>query len=490
MSSTLPRLDRSTVSRLPEAAQPLVPAGALQPRIVHLGLGAFHRAHQAVYTEQAAAITGTPWGIVGVEPLSVPAVAALREQDLLYSVTDRAPRAGTTRVVGSLVGALHLTQDAAAVDDLLSSEAVSTVTLTVTEKGYYRRPGTDRLDLAAPPVASDLAASADPAAVCGTVIGRLATSLRARRRRNGAPVDVVSCDNMAGNGPALASVVRDFVVATAWDDRDDLLEWLERSVSFPATIVDRIVPATTTEDRDLASAALGLRDEMPVLGEPFRQWVLQDVFGAPRPAWETAGALFVPDVAPYQLMKLRLLNGSHSAMAYLGLATGCRTVAEVLTTPWGEAIVRAFGAEVAPSLPPAGPDPSAYVGELVERYRNPAMQHLLRQIGSDGSLKIPERWLAALRELRAAGRQTPVLELALAAWVLATRPGDDTAQAFGTTDPLAARLATAWEGSADDSSRVADLLRVIGADDLAETAEVTSGVAARMPSVAAGHVEL
>ncbi|QZN85377.1 mannitol dehydrogenase family protein [Cellulomonas sp. C5510] len=487
-----PLLDRTTVTRLDPAARPLVDPAGLEARIVHLGLGAFHRAHQAVYTEQAAAATGEPWGIVAVEPLSEEAPRLLAAQDNLYSVTDRAPGALTTRVVGSLVGALHLRRDAAAVDALLRSPAVGTVTLTVTEKGYYRRPGTAELDLSATPVAADLARTAGDGGTDapGTVVGRLAASLRARWRDHGAPLDVVSCDNMAGNGPALESVVRGFVAASAWADREAVLSWIADSVSFPATIVDRIVPATTAADRELASSALGLRDEMPVLGEPFRQWVLEDRFRAARPPWEVAGALVVPDVAPYQLMKLRLLNGSHSAMAYLGLAAGCRTVADVLQTSWGETLVRAFGAEVAPSLPSAGPDPAEYVGELVERFRNPAMQHLLVQIGSDGSLKIPERWLAALRELRSAGRPTPTLELALAAWVLAARPGTGPEQVHGTTDPLAPALARVWRGAAGPRDRVAALLRAVGAADLADDSGLVAGVASRLPALAAGRIEL
>jgi fructuronate reductase len=368
---------------------------------------------------------------------------------------------------------------------------VTTVTLTVTEKGYSRRPDTGGLDTAAPGVAADLAATAD--AGTGdlvTVVGRLTASLAARFRTCAAPIDVVSCDNTAANGAALAGVVRGFVEASAWPDRRVLLDWLGTSVGFPDTIVDRIVPATTPEDRDAVAAALGLRDEMPVVGEPYRQWVLQDSFVAARPPWELDGALVVPDVAPYQLMKLRLLNGSHSAMAYLGAAAGCRTVAEVLATGWGERLVRSFGAEVAPTLPAAGPDAATYVDDLVERFRNPAMHHLLRQIGSDGSLKIPERWLDALRALRAGEAGTPTLELAVAAWVNATRPDSAGHQVFGTTDPATEALARCWQDTSDPSTLVAALLRVVGAADLAEQPDLTSSVAAHLPALRAGRVEI
>ncbi|HEY0217766.1 MAG TPA: mannitol dehydrogenase family protein [Cellulomonas sp.] len=487
--AVLPRLGLATLDRLPRAQRPLVDPRELAPRVVHFGLGAFHRAHQAVYTEVAAAGTGEPWGIVDVEPFAQAAVSAMRAQDCLYSVTDRAPGALTTRVVGAVTDALGLVPDAPRVDALLISPGTTVVTLTVTEKGYYRRGGTGSLDVTAPPVAADLAATASDGPI-GTVVGRLAAGLLARHRAGGAPLTVVSCDNMAGNGPALATVVRGFVEASAWPDRERLLAWMDGAVTFPATIVDRIVPATTAEDRDLASAALGLRDEMAVLGEPYRQWVLEDAFVSDRPRWELGGALLVPDVAPYQLTKLRLLNGSHSAMAYLGLAAGCTTVAEVLTTAWGEDLVRRLGAEVAPTLPEAAPDPVAYVDELVQRFRNPAMRHLLRQIGSDGSLKIPERWLSSLRELRSAGAATPVLELALAAWAVATRTDGAGGQVFGTLDPAARSLAACWQGTAGDAARVSALLRTVGADDLAGSDDLTAAVAARIPGVLAGRVEV
>ncbi len=480
-------LNRAALAGLAPARRPLVDPRDLQPRIVHFGLGAFHRAHQAVYTEAAAARTGEPWGIVAVAPRS--SVAPMRAQDCLYSVTDVAPAAGATRVIGAVVEALNMRADATRLTELLRSPEITTVTLTVTEKGYSRRPD-GGLDAAAPGVGDDLAATAadDPDLV--TVVGRLSAGLAARFRAGGAPVDVVSCDNTAGNGAALARVVREFVEASAWSDRDPVLDWLGTSVGFPDTIVDRIVPATTSADRDGAAAALGVRDEMAVVGEPYRQWVLQDAFVAARPRWEIDGALVVPDVAPYQLMKLRLLNGSHSAMAYLGAAAGCTTVADVLATEWGEPLVRAFGAEVAPTLPGsdsgAGLDAARYVDDLVARFRNPAMHHLLRQIGSDGSLKIPERWFPALRDLRAASAATPVLELALAGWVSATQPGATHAM----TDPATAALNRCWTDTSDQKALVGALLRTVGAGDLAEQADLTASVAARLPALRAGQIDL
>jgi fructuronate reductase len=462
--------------------------------MVHFGLGAFHRAHQAVYTEAAG-----DWGIAAVAPRSMSIVEAMRAQNCRYTVTDRVPGPLRPRVVGSIVEALHMRADAGRVLDLVAAPEVTVVTLTITEKAHYRRVGAG-LDLDAPEIAADLAGSG-PA----TVVGMLARGLAERFRRGGAPVSVVSCDNMAANGAVVAGVVRDFVAASRWPDRDAVLDWLATSVAFPSTIVDRIVPATTPEDVVAVAEALGYRDEVPVLGEPYREWVLEDAFAAERPRWERAGAVLVPDVTPYQLRKLRLLNGSHSAMAYLGAAAGCATVADVLATGWGERLVRGFCAEVAETLPD---DQGSYVDSLVARFANPAIRHRLSQIGSDGSLKIAERWFDPLREIPAGS--APLLELALAGWVNATRPQEQGK--FGMTDPAAERLAACWRNesaiqgvasgpryplsheaptvsASRDRAVVARLLRVAGAPDLAERADLVSAVADRLPALAAGRIE-
>ncbi|MDP4503289.1 mannitol dehydrogenase family protein [Nonomuraea turcica] len=449
-------LSLATLDRVDEARRPRVDPRLLRPRIVHVGLGAFHRAHQALSTEEAAARSGEPWGIAAVAPRSAATVEAMRAQDCLYTVTDRAPGPLRPRVAGAIVEALLMRADGARLRDLLRSEEVPVVTLTVTEKAYHRR---------------------------ADVVGRLAGGLAGRYRHGGAPISVVSCDNLAGNGRVLATVVRDFVAASPWPDRERLLDWMEASVAFPDTVVDRIVPATTPGDQREVSAALGLRDAVPVLGEPYRQWVLEDRFAAMRPPWELGGAVFVADVTPYQLRKLRLLNGAHSAMAYLGSAAGCRTVAEVLETGWGERFVRAFGAEVAATLPGPAAEAAAYVDQLVERFRNPELRHLLRQIGSDGSAKIPERWFDPLRALRPA----PMLELALAAWVNATGPDG---LSFGMTDPQAQALAGCHRGAAGPGEVVARLLRLTGAPDLAERADLTAAVAAHLPALRAGRVDV
>ncbi|MGX8279696.1 mannitol dehydrogenase family protein [Streptomyces sp. PBSH9] len=478
-------LGRAVLPRLAPALRPAVDPAELRTRIVHFGLGAFHRAHQAVYTEHAAARSGEPWGITAVAPRSAGTVRALRNQDCLYSLTERRPDGHRTRVVGSIVGALAMGPDAGAVDALLADPEVTVVTLTVTEKGYHRSSATRGLDTTAAPVAADLTAATGGQLT--TVVGRVAAGLAARMRAGAPPVNVLSCDNMADNGAALARTVRDFVRASAWPDRTEILDRMAEAVAFPATVVDRIVPATGEADRAAAVTALGVRDALAVTGEPYRQWVLEDSFIAPRPPWELDGALFVPHVAPYQLTKLRLLNGSHSALAHLGAAAGLTTIAATMAADWGEPLVRALCAEVAPTLPAGGPDPAAYADDLVVRFRNPAMHHLLRQIGSDASLKITERWLPALRELRARGASTPVLELALAAWAHSTRR---TGAPDAPADPAAETLAACWRPADRPVETVRALLRVLGATDLADDDALTAAVADRLPALDAGRVEI
>ncbi|MGC9478950.1 mannitol dehydrogenase family protein [Streptomyces sp. WG4] len=480
-TDALPRLDRAVLPRLAPELRPVVDPAELRTRIVHFGLGAFHRAHQAVFTEHAAARSGEPWGITAVAPRSTGTVRELRSQDCLYSLTEHHPDGHRTRVVGAVVGALAMGPEAAAVDALLTDPEVTVVTLTVTEKGYHRSASTGGLDTLAGPVAADLAASSDGQLT--TVVGRLAAALAARMRAGAPPVSVVSCDNMADNGAVLGRVVHDFVRASAWPDRARILDRMTESVSFPATVVDRIVPATSEAGRAAADAALGVRDALPVTGEPYRQWVLEDSFVAPRPRWELDGALFVPDVTPHQLTKLRLLNGSHSALAYLGTAVGLTTIAETMATGWGERLVRALCAEIAPTLPAGGPDPAAYADDLVVRFRNPSMHHRLRQIASDGSLKITERWLPTLRELRARGTSTPVLELALAAWAHSTSTADAPA------DPATEALAACWRPATRPATTVRALLRVLGAADLADDDRLTAAVANRLPALRTGVVE-
>jgi fructuronate reductase len=395
--------------------------------IVHLGIGAFHRAHQAVYTEDA----GDGWGICGITQRSAAVAERLAPQDGLYSVLVRGPDGVSARVIGAVREVLTGEATAARITD----PAVRVVSLTVTEKGYRRDPATGGLRLDDPEVAQDLAGRPPR-----TVIGRLVAGLADRE----APVTVLCCDNLTSGGETLRGLVEEYA------DRGGLRIGCE--VAFPNAMVDRIVPATTEHDLDEAERLLGVRDEGVVVTEPFTQWVIEDSFAAGRPAWDTAGAILTGDVAPYETMKLRLLNGAHSMLAYLGSEfTYVSEAVDVL----GDTVRRYMDEDASPTLDvPAGFDLEAYKSSLIERFANPALRHRTAQIAMDGSQKLPLRLLGVVRDRLAAGAEPRWAALAVAAWmrhVWTARELDD---------PMADALRAAVAG-ADGPRKVVDALLAV-----------------------------
>jgi len=434
MTGEPPPLGLGTLSRLPASARPLVDPGDVEVGVLHLGLGVFHRAHQVVYTEEAMAATGDRrWGVCAAGMRSRATVDAVAAQDGLFSVLVR--DGGPEPVELRVYGALRETRFGAEVVERLADPRITVVTITVTEKGYL--PGQD-------------------------VIAWLVAGLERRAAAGAGPVTVLSCDNMPHNG----QVVRDAVLASA----DGLRDWIDANVAFPGSMVDRLVPAPRPEDLDEVAAALGVRDRAAVATEPFRQWVIEDRFAAERPAWEKAGALIVPDVAPYELMKLRLLNGSHSLIAYLGMLHGCETIAETVARDDVARAVRALMDEdVTPTLPvPEGFDVEAYKRQLLRRFANPALRHQTAKVASDGSLKLPLRLVTVLRERLAAGATPSYAALAIAAWMrwVSVAPELD--------DPIAAELKSAAATARDPASLVAALLPSIAADLPPEAAELVT----------------
>jgi fructuronate reductase len=424
-----------------------VPAAALMhPRavtrtgIVHLGLGNFHRAHQAVYTAAALAHEDGPWGILGVAGRSTEVADALRAQDFRYAVVEIAPGSTDVRVPSVHSGVLVADREPSSVVDAIAAPDTRIVTLTVTEHGYTYSPRTHGLDLDA--VHPDLRGGIPPR----TTIGRIVRGLQHRLRTHAAPITVLSCDNLVANGTHTARLVREFAAALPAAERDELLPWLEEAVTFPNGMVDRIVPATTDAERAAVATHLGLRDAVPVPAEPFTMWVLEDRFAAGRPAWEHGGAIFTADVHPYELLKLRLLNGTHSLIAYLGALDGCATIPEAVARPFvGDAAGRVLHEDYLPTVPvPAEVDVEGYVGQLFERWANTALGHRTRQVGSDGSVKlgqrVPEPALAHLR----AGRMPHHLALTVAAYLCCVAPPagfDPGPHATAMTDPARAGLA-------------------------------------------------
>lgn len=466
-----PRLSLGTLSSLGSSLRPAIDPRAVAVGIVHLGLGAFHRAHQAIFTEDAMLATGElSWGICGASERSSAAVDRLRPQDGLYTVAARDANDEALRVVGALREQLFALGNPTELRQRLSDPTVHVATVTVTEKGYRHDPASGHLNLEDPEVAADLAGRPPR-----TVVFQLVAGLRARFAEGAGPIAIVSCDNLPGNGVLLHRLVSEAAEHLPPPEATALLDWMAANVTFPSTLVDRIVPATTAADVAHISARLGLHDAAPVVTEPFSQWVIEDAFRASRPAWDTAGALITRDVVPYETMKLRLLNASHSAIAYLGGLAGCATVAEALdNSDLADYAKRLMDEDASPTLRvPDGFDLAAYKASILARLANPALTHSLAQIAADGSQKLPVRLLATARDALAGGSDFRWVALAVAGWMryMTVRQADD-ASPIVPDDPLAGAVSHAAAGADNPRSLVARLLGIeeIFGPDLRESA--------------------
>lgn len=418
--------------------------------IVHLGLGAFFRAHGAIYVAQAMAASGGDWGIIGVSLQSPGTRDRLKPQGWAYTALELGPDGETAQVVTVLRDVLVAPENPQAVLDAMAAPSVKIVSLTVTEKGYCHEPSTGRLNADHPDIVHDLANPLPKSAP-----GFLVRALAARRAAGLAPFTVLCCDNLPENGRVVRGVVLD--LARLIDPA--LAEWIEAEGAFPSTMVDRIVPATTAADLDRLEAQTGARDEAPVMHEPFRQWVVEDHFvGGARPDLCTVGVQLVHDVTPFEHMKLRMLNGTHSSLAYLGYLAGHETISDTVADPvFAGFVTRLWRDEIIPALtPPDGVDLAAYADALAARYANPAIRHRTWQIAMDGSQKLPQRILGTIAEGRAAGRPVPGLTLAVAAWMRYASGRDEKGAAIEVKDPLAPQLAALWRD--DPAETVAGFL--------------------------------
>ena len=405
----MPRLSLSAT--LPETVErPRYDRAALTPGILHLGIGAFHRAHQAVYTDTALASEFGSWGIVGVSLRSVDIVRDLEAQDGLYTVVTRSAAGDAARVIGSEIRGLSGTENREEILALMADPAIRVVTITVTEKAYGLDRTTGGLDRKDASVAADLANPHQPVGV----IGYLVEGFSRRHAAGLEPFTVLCCDNLPTNG----RIVRRLVIEMAGARDPALANWISGQGAFPSSMVDRIVPAATDETRTRAEHLLGLEDRLALDTEPFMQWVIEDHFVSGRPKWEAGGALFVDDVEPYEKMKLRLLNGSHSMMAYLGRLHGLLYMRDVIAVPEFRDRVRSHMAAVLPTLDPVpGIDLAAYREELIDRFSNPGVAHLTRQVAIDGSQKLPQRILAPAVEELANGRDASAFAYVVAVWM-------------------------------------------------------------------------
>lgn len=402
--------------------------------IVHFGIGAFHRAHQAVCTDDAIRASGDIWGITGVS-LRSPAVAAqLNPQDGLYTAAIRSGSETRQRLIGSVRKVLVGAADAQKIIEAVASPSTHIVSFTVSEKGYCRSPD-GKLDLA---LAGEL-----------SLYRFVRDGLAARRQAGLSGVTLLCCDNLSSNGAQLQSLFTQYLEATA----PDLTGWFQQNCTCPATMVDRIVPAASAADLDQHAALLGMRDEGAVFTEPFTQWVIEDNFAGPRPLWEAGGAQFTQDVHAWETAKLRMLNGAHSALAYLGLARGHEFVHEAIADPPLRQMVQHLMLdEAATSFTPSpDQDLERYAADLLQRFSNSALRHRLLQISMDGSQKIPQRWLQTLAFHQSRGRACPAILTAVAAWIRFVR-GDR----WPVDDPRAAELAALWQGG--DMGQVVDAL--------------------------------
>ena len=407
--------------------------------IVHLGLGAFFRAHGAVYVAEAMARSGGDWGIIGVSLQSPGTRDRLAPQGWAYTALELGPEGETPQVVTILRDVLVAPEDPQAVLDAMAAPAVRIVSLTVTEKGYCHEPSTGRLNADHPDIRHDLDHPL-PKSAPGFLVRALAQRLAA----GVAPFTVLCCDNLPENG----RVVRDVVLDLARLIDPGLADWIAAHGAFPATMGDRIVPATTPADLDRLEALTGQRDEAPVMHEPFRQWVVEDRFvGGDRPDLGAVGVQMVTDVTPFEHMKLRMLNGTHSALAYLGYLAGHQTIADTVADPaFAGLLTRLWRDEIIPALtPPPGVDLGAYADALAARFANPAIRHRTWQIAMDGSQKLPQRILGTIAEGRAAGRAVPGLTLAVAAWMRYASGRDEAGGPIDVRDPLAPTLAGLWD---------------------------------------------
>lgn len=401
-------LTRAALADLPHDRRPAAEVLAARVGMAHLGLGAFHRSHQAIYAGRAIRAEPGDWAIAAVSPRSCAIADLLTGQDHLYSLLERGPDTDDVKVHGAIHRALCAGRDPNSWRALVADPAIRIVTVTVTEAGYPHDPATLELDRAEADVAADLDGRDPPR----TALGLLASGLAARYRGGGAPLAVVSCDNLAGNGILLRTLLRQWC-------EPDLGAWLEESVSFPSSVVDRITPATTAADRAAVGELLGVDDQVATVAEPYSQWVLEDSFPAGRPAWAEAGVELVADVGPWEQAKLRLLNAAHSLLAYVGLACGLTTVAEAMAEPALAGAAQALMAEA--SVPLAGedgPDLDTYARSVLERFSNRRLSYRLEQVAKGGPNKVSQRLLPTIRALHERG-VTPVWSaLAVAAWSL------------------------------------------------------------------------
>ncbi|BAI98704.1 mannitol dehydrogenase [Sphingobium sp. TA15] len=447
------RLSSATLGTLPaDVIRPAYDRAAVRAGVVHLGIGAFHRAHQAAVFDDVLNAGDLRWGIVAASLRSSQVRDQMAPQDGLYAMLVRDGSSEGARIIGAVQRVIVAPEEPQALLNALASPDTHVVTLTITEKGYRLDPATGALIEDDPQLAADLASLARPQ----TAPGYLVAALAMRKALGLPPFTAISCDNLPHNGQRL----RNAVLALARRHDPALAEWIGEEGAFPETMVDRIVPATTLDDVAALAARLDVEDRAMVKTEPFIQWVIEDRFCGPRPKFG-AGVQLTAAVAPWEEAKLRLLNGAHSGIAYLGGLAGIDHVHEALALPAIRAFVEALWDEAQTTLsPPPELDLAAYRDALMARFDNPTLRHRTRQIAMDGSQKLPQRLLAPIAARLAAGQGIEALSLAVAAWMRWQAGRDDLGNAHGVDDPLAGAIAARLADADTAEERVAAILRL------------------------------
>lgn len=467
------RLSVATLPRLSGLVRvPAYDRGAIMPSLLHIGVGGFFRAHQAVYLDDLLQLHGSgEWGYGGIGLLEQDGRMrdVLRSQDCLYTVIERGAAGDSARVIGSLVEYLHAHEDRDLVLARMTAPGTRIVSLTITEGGYYLNEATGEFNEGHPDIVHDLAHPHAPR--CS--FGYLTEALDRRRKAGLGPFTVMSCDNLQHNG----NVARRMLLAFAERRDASLHRWIAEHTAFPNSMVDRIVPATTPEHRAVVADRFGVADAWPVGTEPFRQWVIEDRFPNGRPAWELVGAQLTGDVSPYEKMKMRLLNGSHQAMCYIGMLLGHEYVHDAI----GDADIRRLlrtimDDEVTPLLPSTpGIDVASYKRTLLERFANPTLRDTLARIGTDGSARMPKFVLPSIVEQLQRGGPIEGLCFTVAAWFHYLAGRDDRGRPLEINDTMNARLVTAARAPGQDADALFDLNEVID-DSLARSPGVRERV--------------
>ena len=451
------KLADTNLGRLPDTLQkPLYNRHQIKAGIVHLGLGAFHRAHLALYTENIlnrnGGGDGKDWGIIGVSLRSPDIRDKLRPQDNLYTVIEKGVSKDKAYIVGAIKTVLVAPENPEKILSVMSSNDCKIISLTITEKGYCCHPASGSLDIHHPDIIHDLKNLSKPR----SALGFLVASLGIRKTKGARIITIVCCDNLSHNGDRLKKLVTEFA---GYIDKK-LARWIKENIPFPNTVVDRIVPATSAENILELKKNYGYFDQAAVKTEAFSQWIIEDKFASGRPKWEEAGVLLVNDIKPYEGVKIRLLNGCHSAIAYLGYLAGHKYVHQVMAQPdFNKFICTLMHQEIRPTInPPAGLDMRQYCQDLLIRFTNPALHHETYQIGMDGSQKIPQRVLPVLNDQLKRRGKTAGLLLVIAAWMRYTCGIDEQGKVFAVQDPMADKFIRIFEECGLDAEKLSTAL--------------------------------